>query len=214
MTIDVIRTNAPSVFEAELPTVAYEHAQSAERGPRADPKARRHGPIAMGPYGPEVLAYDLVRTGSRTTGSPCQRGRATGTGHHLRRAVGHRRQGAAESRRCRTPPAAAPAGVKGVHPQEALRLRTTCADIIAELVYQHAGAGRCDAVADIARQYPIPIICALLGTPREDWHLFSTCGRRHLQGSSTGTSSTTHRDIVRAWNELEGLPRRDGHPEA
>ena len=33
--------------------------------------------------------------------------------------------------------------------------------------------GRCDVVTDIARQYPIPIICALLGAPREDWQLFS-----------------------------------------
>jgi len=28
-------------------------------------------------------------------------------------------------------------------------------------------------VADIARQYPIPIICALLGAPRNHWQLFS-----------------------------------------
>jgi cytochrome P450 len=33
--------------------------------------------------------------------------------------------------------------------------------------------GSCDVVADIARQYPIPIICTLLGAPREDWQLFS-----------------------------------------
>jgi len=33
--------------------------------------------------------------------------------------------------------------------------------------------GRCDVVADIARRYPIPIICGLLGAPREDWQLFS-----------------------------------------
>ena len=33
--------------------------------------------------------------------------------------------------------------------------------------------GRCDVVADIARQYPIPIICGLLGAPRQDWQLFS-----------------------------------------
>ena len=29
-----------------------------------------------------------------------------------------------------------------------------------------ADAGRCDVVADIARSYPIPIICALLGASR------------------------------------------------
>ena len=28
-------------------------------------------------------------------------------------------------------------------------------------------------VADIARRYPIPIICGLLGAPRQDWQLFS-----------------------------------------
>jgi len=28
MTIDVLRTCGPSVFEAELPTIAYQHAQS------------------------------------------------------------------------------------------------------------------------------------------------------------------------------------------
>jgi cytochrome P450 len=33
--------------------------------------------------------------------------------------------------------------------------------------------GRCDVVADIAGRYPIPIICGLLGAPRQEWHLFS-----------------------------------------
>ena len=32
-----------------------------------------------------------------------------------------------------------------------------------------ADAGRCDVVTDLARPYPVPIICALLGAPREDW---------------------------------------------
>ena len=34
-------------------------------------------------------------------------------------------------------------------------------------------SGCCDVVSDIARQYPIPIICALLGAPANDWKLFS-----------------------------------------
>jgi cytochrome P450 len=33
--------------------------------------------------------------------------------------------------------------------------------------------GHCDVVTDIARRYPTPIICALLGAPRQDWELFS-----------------------------------------
>ena len=91
---------------------------------------------------------------------------------------------------------------KAFTPKAAGRLRTTCADIIAELVYQHAGAGRCDAVADIARQYPIPIICALLGTPREDWHLFSTWADDIFKLFDWNVVNDAP-DIVRAWNELE-----------
>ena len=62
---------------------------------------------------------------------------------------------------------------KAFTPRAAERLRSTCTDIISDLVDVHTAAGRCDAVADIARRYPIPIICAMLGTPSEDWHLFS-----------------------------------------
>src|SRR6202042_3378854 len=50
---------------------------------------------------------------------------------------------------------------------------TTIVEVITELVDPVAAAGRCDVVADIARQYPIPIICGLLGAPRQDWQLFS-----------------------------------------
>src|SRR6185437_7273204 len=61
MTIDVLRTCGPSVFEAELPTIAYQHAQSA-RGPRADStstKARpdRHGTVRAVP---SCLSNQLV----------------------------------------------------------------------------------------------------------------------------------------------------------
>jgi hypothetical protein len=39
--------------------------------------------------------------------------------------------------------------------------------------HDHSARGHCDVVADIARQYPIPVICALLGAPPDDWELFS-----------------------------------------
>ena len=52
--------------------------------------------------------------------------------------------------------------------------------------------GRCDVVADIAGRYPIPIICGLLGAPRQDWHLFSDWARTSSK-SSPGTSPTTLR---------------------
>ena len=34
-------------------------------------------------------------------------------------------------------------------------------------------AGRADIAVDICEPYPIPIICELLGAPKEDWKLFS-----------------------------------------
>ena len=58
-------------------------------------------------------------------------------------------------------------------PRATARLRTTIVDVITGLVERHTTAGRCEVVTDVARQYPIPIICALLGAPVEDWALFS-----------------------------------------
>ena len=55
---------------------------------------------------------------------------------------------------------------KAFTPKSAERLRTACTDVISELVCQASGSGRCDAVPDIARRYPIPTICELLGTRR------------------------------------------------
>ena len=45
---------------------------------------------------------------------------------------------------------------KAFTPRAAGRLCTTCTDVIAELVCQASGTGRCDAVPDIARPYPDP----------------------------------------------------------
>ena len=36
-----------------------------------------------------------------------------------------------------------------------------------------APAGRSDFAVDICEPYPIPIICELLGAPKQDWKLFS-----------------------------------------
>ncbi len=62
---------------------------------------------------------------------------------------------------------------KAFTPRATARLRTTIVEVITGLVDPLTAAGRCDVVADIARQYPIPIICALLGAPHQDWQLFS-----------------------------------------
>jgi cytochrome P450 len=91
---------------------------------------------------------------------------------------------------------------KAFTPKAAARLRSTCADVITELTNRHADAGRCDVVAAIANQYPIPIICALLGTPSEDWHLFSDWADDIFKFFDWNIANDAP-DIMRAWKELE-----------
>ncbi len=58
-------------------------------------------------------------------------------------------------------------------PRAADRLRPYMRDVINGLVDQIATSGRTEFVADVCDPYPIPIICELLGAPKEDWRLFS-----------------------------------------
>jgi cytochrome P450 len=58
-------------------------------------------------------------------------------------------------------------------PKQADSLRPLMAEVVDGLVDAVAAEGRCDLVADVGEPYPIPIICALVGAPREDWKLFS-----------------------------------------
>jgi cytochrome P450 len=58
-------------------------------------------------------------------------------------------------------------------PAAADRLRPFMREIISELIDAVFPLGRCDFVAEISEPYPIPIICQLLGAPRQDWQLFS-----------------------------------------
>jgi hypothetical protein len=62
MTVDTIGTNSPTVFDAGLPPISYEQAHNPEEAHRLIRQARLQGPIALGPHGPEVLSYELVRT--------------------------------------------------------------------------------------------------------------------------------------------------------
>ena len=174
MTIETLPTStSPSVFDAGLPSVAYSHLHDPFEAHRVIAAARRQAPIAMGSYAPEVLSYELVRTVLRdprfvtasgagldlqgiTSGPLWERAITSilsldGEAHHrLRRLVS-----------------------KAFAPRGAERLRPLAVEVMTELVEPLTHVGRCDVVRDIARRYPIPVICALLGAPREDWHLFS-----------------------------------------
>jgi cytochrome P450 len=91
---------------------------------------------------------------------------------------------------------------KAFTPRAAARLRTAIIEVITELVEPLTRTGRCEVVADVARQYPTPIICALLGTPRADWQLFSrwTDDIMKIFGWNAAEDAP---DILRAWQELD-----------
>src|ERR1700751_5559321 len=160
------------------------------------------GAIALGPHGPELLTYELVRSVLRDqrfrvpqgmflaaqgiTSGPVWDRVATnlisldGVEHHrLRRLVS-----------------------KAFTPRSTGRLRATIVDVITELVDRHAPRGRCEVVTDIAREYPIPIICALLGAPPEDWELFSDWTNDIFKVFSWNAAEGAPA-ILAAWDELD-----------
>jgi hypothetical protein len=51
MTVDTLDANSPTVFDAGLPAIAYEHAHNPEEAHRLIRQARLQGQIALGPHG-------------------------------------------------------------------------------------------------------------------------------------------------------------------
>ncbi|WP_082958467.1 cytochrome P450 [Mycobacterium sp. E3198] len=202
MTITVDAPICPNVFAAGLPTYDYEHCQSLDEAHEIISAARLEAPIAIGPHGPELLTYELVRTVLRDprfrvpqgmflasqgiTSGPLWERVATnlisldGPEHHrLRRLVS-----------------------QAFTPRATARLRTTIVEVITELVDRHAATGRCEVVTDIARQFPVPIICALLGAPAGDWELFSNWTDDIFKAFSWDVAA--HQPaILAAWDELD-----------
>jgi cytochrome P450 len=58
-------------------------------------------------------------------------------------------------------------------PRSADRLRPFMRQVMNDLIDPFTASGRCDFVTDVCEPYPIPIICELLGAPKEDWEQFS-----------------------------------------
>lgn len=168
-----LTSGCPSVFEAGLPVIAYDHLTDPDEAHRIIDGARELSPIAVGPHGPEVLSYELVRTVLRDGRFVTARGLGLGlqgvtSGPLWDRAISNilGLDGAAHHRLRRLVS-------KAFAPRGAERLRALVIEIIDGLVDPLTEAGHCDVVTDIARRYPTPVICALLGAPPEDWHLFS-----------------------------------------
>jgi cytochrome P450 len=192
----------PSIFDAGLPTIAYDRLTDPEEAHRVIAEARAESPIALGPYGPEVLTHDLVRTVLRDNRFVTAQGlglsvqgitsgplwdRATNNILGLDGAVHHRLRRLVS---------------KAFSPRAAERLRTLVVEIINGLVDPFTRIGRCDLVSDIARPYPTPVICALLGAPAADWRLFSDWVDDIKKLFDTNVAEDGPR-ILTAWDELD-----------
>jgi cytochrome P450 len=197
-------TAPASVFDAELPTLAYDDTEThAEIYPRIQ-AAQRLAPIALGPHGPEALSYHLVRSVLRDTRFQIPPGLnllvqgissgplwdkvvnsllcLEGDAHHRLRSLTS----------------------KAFTPRATLRLHDTMVDVMNELIDRVADAGRCDVVTDLARPYPVPIICALLGAPREDWQQFSLWADDIFKAFSFSADLGAEEPVVmRAWGQLD-----------
>jgi cytochrome P450 len=156
-----------------LPRLEYMQLQDPEAAHRVIACARNEAPIAIGALGPELLTHDLVGAMLRDTRFAVA-GRAAVEAQGLTAGpLWHRISnlmlnidGDAHQRLRRLV-------ARAFTPRATARLESLITQIITELVDSVTTVGRCDVVADIAERFPIPIICALLGAPREDWKLFS-----------------------------------------
>ncbi|OBA61614.1 cytochrome [Mycobacterium sp. 1100029.7] len=199
-----VGTAPANVFDAGLPALSYDPGETADEVYPRLQEALRQAPIAIGPYGPEVLSYPLVRSVLRDTRSQIPPGInllvhgitsgplwdkvvnsllcLEGDAHHRLRSLTS----------------------KAFTPKATLRLHDTMAGLMNELVDAVVEAGRCDVVTDIARPYPVPIICALLGAPREDWQQFSRWADEIFKAFSFDVDiRELEPGVMRAWGELD-----------
>jgi cytochrome P450 len=199
-----VGTAPASVFDADLPTLEYDTEETAaEVYPRLQ-AAQRQAPVAIGPLGPEVLSYHMVRSVLRDTRFQIPPGinlQAQGitSGPLWDKVVNSLLclEGA-EHHRLRS------LCSKAFTPRTVARLHDTMVDVMNELVDQVAYAGHCDVVADIARPYPVPIICALLGAPREDWQQFSLWADDIFKAFTfTADLGDVESVVMHAWRELD-----------
>lgn len=199
-----VSTVARSVFDAGLPTLQYELTETPrEVYPRIS-AARRQAPIALGPLGPEVLGHDLARAVLRDPRFVIPPGihlaaQGVTSGPLWDRVVRsilcmegeeHRRVRGLVS--------------KAFTPRAITRLHGTIETIMDGLVDDVADAGRCDVVADLARPYPIPVICALLGAPPSDWKQFSRWAEDIFKIVSFDTNVVDEEPVIlKAWGEFD-----------
>jgi cytochrome P450 len=201
MTVDAAK---PSVFDAGLPTLEYDVTATPQQIYPQFRAAQQIAPIALGPIGPEVLSYDLARTVLRDPAFVVPQGihlSAHGITSgplwdRVTRSIlnmegdEHRRLRGLVSR--------------AFTPRATARMHDTIHTVVNELVDRVVDSGQCEFVADIARPYSIPIICASLGAPRDDWQLFSRWAEDIFKIVSFDCDLAEEEPVVlKAWGEFD-----------
>jgi cytochrome P450 len=200
--VSVASVKCPTIFEADLPTVSYEEAPTPQVAHAALKQAREQFPIAMGAHGPEILSYELAHTALRDhrmapppgLGLEAQ-GITSGPlwDRVITSILSVNGEDHARLRRLLS---------KAFTPRAVARLDTTITEIITQLTDPLMTDGRSEIVADIARPYPVPVICELLGAPSADWLLFSEWADEFFK-TFTFNAAAYEPEILKAWGELD-----------
>lgn len=201
MTVDI---ETPNVFDAGLPALSYDVTETPRQVYPRIRAAQQLAPIAIGPLGPEVLSYELARAILRDDRFVIPPGihltaQGVTSGPLWDRVVGSIMcaEGAEHHRLRSLVP-------KAFTPRATARLHDTIGTVVNELADRVADTGTCDVVTDIARPYPIPIICALLGAPRADWRQFSLWADEIFKMVSFAVNLVDEVPaVIRAWGELD-----------
>ncbi|ORB83767.1 cytochrome [Mycobacterium kansasii] len=199
-----VNSAAPSVFEAGLPTFAYDLTATPHDVLEDLRLAQSRAPLAIGPLGPEILSYELARDALRDSRFRLPPGitlAAQGiTSGPLFDKLASSLLGLDGASHVRLRKLVS----KAFTPRAISRLQETIHGVVNGLIDRVVDAGRCDVVTDIAYPYPTPIMCALLGAPREDWQLFADWTEEVFKAFNFQPDVTFDESaIMRAWNELD-----------
>ncbi|ORB74575.1 cytochrome P450 [Mycobacterium scrofulaceum] len=199
-----VNSAAPSVFDAGLPTLSYDLTATPHDVLEDVRAAQSRAPIAIGPLGPEILSYELAREmlrDSRFRMPPgitlAAQGITSGPLYDKMMSSLLGLDGPPHTRlRKLVSRAFTPRATSG--------LQDTIHEVVNGLIDQVVEAGQCDVVADIARPYPTPIMCALIGAPREDWQKFSRWTDEIFKAFNFQPDVTfDEAAIMRSWSELD-----------
>jgi len=199
-----VNNAAPSVFEAGLPTISYSFDATPSDLLDDLRSAQSRSPIAIGPLGPEILSYELAREMLRDNRfrlppgiTLAAQGITSGPLFDKLMSSLLGLQGAPHVRLRKLV-------AKAFTPRATSRLSDTIHEVVNELIDRVMDAGRCDVVTDIARRYPTPIICALLGAPQQDWQLFADWTEEIFKAFNFQPDADfDESEIMRAWSELD-----------